>query len=107
MLRQRVDDDDFYQFRFIKNNYPEEKLSNSHVSLISCMRCTRGRFQYGFGIRLNAYGPANGGRVFVLSTCAGPMSVFLIVVTWRPFLISLSYGDCVVVRTVKNIFVVV
>lgn len=30
------------------------------------IRWTRGRFQYGFGIRENAYGPANGGRVFVL-----------------------------------------
>lgn len=86
--------------RKIKKNkkliYPEEKLVNSQVSLISCIRCIRGRFQYGFGIREKAYGPANGGRVFVISRCAGPISVFLIVVTVLPCKISLSYGDCVV-----------
>lgn len=28
-------------------------------------------FLWGFGIRLNAYGPASGGRVLVLNTCSG------------------------------------
>lgn len=62
---------------------------------MSCIRCTRGRFQYGFGIRENAYGPASGGRVFVFRTCAGPMSVFFIVVTVLPCKISLSYDEMV------------
>lgn len=60
------------------------------------MRWIRGRFQYGFGILLNAYGPANGGFVFVLNICAGPISVFFMVVIIEPSLICLSYGDIVV-----------
>lgn len=44
--------------RNIANNYPEEKFENSHVSLIACVRRTRGLFQYGFGMREKAYGPA-------------------------------------------------
>lgn len=71
------------------------KLTNKNVLLISFIRCTRGRSQYGFGIREKAYGPANGGRVFVLKTWAGPMSVFLTVVRLRPYEISFSYGEAV------------
>lgn len=55
----------------------------------------RGRFQYGFGMREKAYGPASGGRVFVLNTCAGPISVFLTVVKLRPYEISFSTGEAV------------
>lgn len=77
------------------NSYPEEKLTNKNESLISFMRWTRGRSQYGFGMRENAYGPANGGRVLVLKTCAGPISVFLTVVKLLPYEISLSYGEAV------------
>lgn len=62
-----------------QNIYPEVTFKNSQVSLISCIRNTLGIFRNGFGIRLNANGPASGGFVFFLNICGGPTSVFNVV----------------------------
>lgn len=74
--------------------YPVDgKFTKSHVSLITWSSNTRLRFHFDFGIRLNAYGPANGGFVFVRNRCAGPMSDFFFVnIILRPG-ISFSNGD--------------
>lgn len=73
--------------------YPACVLKNSQVFSISCGTLTLGLFQWGFGIRLNAYGPANGGLVNDLNTFGGPRSVFT-VFTDLDRLFDLSFKYC-------------
>lgn len=59
--------------------YPACVLKNSQVFSISCGTLTLRLFQWGLGILLKAYGPANGGLVNVFNTLGGPRSVLTVV----------------------------